>query len=300
MKSPTCPPGNNHTDMNTIIDKFSRAISETLRINNSLGYITGRAYPPRSTSDFTRRSFEIGITPSLDIPDARNVIRACAEACVEDFTWEPVYDTMTAWAEHTNGRGLFLCGDVGTGKTFLAIIYAALAYAYHGALFTIVTGQELNTHADDVLHDRFLLVDDAGVEDVRNHYGTKSFVLSDLVDMAERRGAFLIITTNLAIGEFYAKYGPRTYDRLTELCKSFCFTGESHRCGGKRCTIPTPPKVEEEERVVGLEAFKQYWASIPESERNATFKTEDGRTVPLHQAGAIAKQVFGASEELKI
>lgn len=280
--------------MNTteITDKFGRAVREMLRINYSLGFVTGSVYKAQDTSDFRFTRFEMGEVPSLDIPDARNAISACAQACAPGFTWEPVYDALADWATHTDGRGLFLYGAVGTGKTFLATIYAALAYVYHGALFTIVAGQELNSRADDIIRDRFLLVDDAGVEDVRNNYGSKSYVLSDLVDMAERRGSFLIITTNLKIGELQSKYGQRTYDRLTELCQPVCFAGASHREGGRRFAIPVPPEPKKSDAVVGKAAYEKYWASVPVEEHQATFTTEDGRVVPLHPVAMFAKKAL--------
>lgn len=284
---------NNYLNVTDVADKFGRAIREILRINNSAGFCTGSTYPKQKTYDFHFTRFGTGEVPSLDLTYARDSIRVCAEACVPGFIWDPAYDSFAAWAEHTDGRGLFLYGSVGTGKTFLSIIYAALAYVYHGALFTIVTGQELNNRADDIMRDRFLLVDDAGVEDVRNNYGSRSYVLSDLVDMAERRGAFLIITTNLSIGELQTKYGHRTYDRLTELCKPICFTGASHRTGGRRYSIPVPPVTKERAEVFGIKAFKRYWATVPDEEKYATFTTEDGRVVPLHPVASIARLAFG-------
>lgn len=284
------------TDM-ADIEKFSRAIREVLRVNKAQGFTIGGGYPRQDTSDFIRVRFPAdGSAPDMRISQGAFQLNDCARACVPAFVWEPQYQQLGDWMSQPGGRGAIIFGSAGAGKTFLATVYAALAYMHCGALFTIVAARELNDFADKVKKDRFLIIDDIGVEEELNVYGTRRYVLPEIVDVAERRNSILVLTTNLTAAQLATKYGMRTIDRLRSVCKAIDFTGiVSHRGGaGRRFVIPVPPPEVGRERVKGKEAFDAYWASVPEEERDATFTTADGRIVPLHPAAAIARKAFGA------
>lgn len=251
-------------------EKFSRAIREVLRANSSRGLTIGANYPGQDTSDMVRRTFDISGTPDLGIQGAGQKLYECAMACLKDFRWEHDYDQLTGWMERPDGRGVLISGGPGTGKTFLATIFATLAYMYHGALFTIATAQEMNDRAEELRRDRFLMIDDIGVEDVRNNYGNRSYVLSELVDVAERKGSILVLTTNLDASQIAAKYGHRTFDRLHTLVRPISFAcTPSHRLDGRRTSFPVPKLRTRPLNAVGVSALQSVWAEIPEEERYA-------------------------------
>lgn len=253
------------------VEKFSRAIREILRVNKAQGFAIGGAYEEQDTSDFAHVHFpEDGGVPDLSIPDAAFQLDDCARACVPDFKWEYPYQQLGDWMGEPDGRGAIIFGSPGAGKTFLVTVYAALAYMHCGALFTIVTAQELNDVADKVKRDRFLIVDDIGMEEERRVYGNHSYVLPDLIDMAERRNNILVLTTNLTAGQLVAKYGTRATDRMRGLCRGIDFNGvQSHRSPNGRFVIPVPKQEAVPERITGPDALKAYLATIPEEEKLA-------------------------------
>lgn len=249
-------------------EKFGRAIREILRSNNSRGFVIGAPYPKQDTSDMAKRMFDIIEAPDLSIPNAAWTLYECAKACAKDFRWEADYQRLAQWMENPGGRGALIHGCPGSGKTFLATIFTALAYMHHGALFTLAIAQEMNDRAEELKRDRLLLIDDIGVEDMRNNYGNRSYVLSDLVDVAERKGSILVLTTNLDASQLVGKYGNRTYDRLAAITTPISFAGTpTHRRMGSRAVFPVPAPQRLARGASGARALKEYWDTIPEDER---------------------------------
>ena len=64
------------------------------------------------------------------------------------------------------------------------------------------------------MRQRFIAIDDFGIEGTFYDYGNPHIVFSEIVDGIEKRGTLLIATTNLTMDEIKAKYGLRTFDRL--------------------------------------------------------------------------------------
>jgi DNA replication protein DnaC len=126
------------------------------------------------------------------------------------------------------GRGLWLMGDVGTGKTTLAMIVskAALDAGRSVAIYSLprllnlvrgaieseagMVGFLERLAAVDLLH-----IDDLGVEN------TTEWVLEQLYSIINTRyedERAMIVTTNLRYEELIAQLGERTVSRLVAIC----------------------------------------------------------------------------------
>ena len=73
------------------------------------------------------------------------------------------------------------------------------------------------------------MIDDIGLEQEFSKYGEKHIAFSEIVDIAEKKGLLLVITTNLNQKQLKSKYGERTFDRLKSLTKCVVFKGNSLR-----------------------------------------------------------------------
>jgi len=145
------------------------------------------------------------------------------------------------------GRGLFLTGTVGTGKTHLiaAIIdYIARIYKrkYNlliiyftstGLLSELKSSYEDKTSDElisDIKHCTLLVIDDFGAEK------TTDWVLETYFEIIDYRYANLyptIIATNLTDIEIKQKLSERIMSRIYESCKGIKLTGKDYRLGAK-------------------------------------------------------------------
>lgn len=145
------------------------------------------------------------------------------------------------------GRGLFLTGTVGTGKTHLiaAIIdYIARLYKRkYNLLIKYFTSTGLlselkNSYEDrtsdelisDIKNCTLLVIDDFGAEK------TTDWVLETYFEIIDYRYANLyptIIATNLTDIEIKQKLSERIMSRIYESCKGIKLTGKDYRLGAK-------------------------------------------------------------------
>jgi DNA replication protein DnaC len=128
------------------------------------------------------------------------------------------------------GRGLWLTGDVGTGKTTLAMLVskAALERRRSVAIYSLPRLlAEIRTTYDDgsdrsytELLDRLAEVDLLHVDDVGAER-TSEWVLEQLYAIINARyedGRAIVVTTNLPYDELKGQIGERTASRLAEIC----------------------------------------------------------------------------------
>lgn len=157
----------------------------------------------------------------------------------------PEYVKAIDWMANTEGRGLFLMGDCGRGKSIICtgMIPVLLAIkGYH--TFPIhaddfekpypfaasTAGCDLKTtNLDYLSRTRFPIIDELGVESMVNNYGEKSEGFNKVINTAERYLRPLFVSTNLTKEELLRRYGERTFDRLSHLCRIIKFKGESLR-----------------------------------------------------------------------
>ena len=188
----------------------------------------------KKQAEFMQNNMDFNIYPNnfqMVIPNARNILwRGIRHFCGDSAKWNPEYDEIAEWMADNKGRGLLCLGSCGRGKTLIcAKILPLLLMHYYRRVLRVYDAQEMNSKSDEVLSKWFVMIDDLGTESISVKFGEKRMIFSELCDLAEKKGYFLVVTTNLSIDELRAKYGERTIDRLKVLTKPILFSGESLR-----------------------------------------------------------------------
>jgi DNA replication protein DnaC len=128
------------------------------------------------------------------------------------------------------GRGLWFVGDVGTGKTTLAMLIskAAMEADHTVAIYSLprLLAMLRDTYDDDSVYslseliDRLCSVDLLHIDDVGAEQ-TSAWVLEQLYTIVNTRyedGRAVILTTNLDGPELERQIGERTVSRIYEMC----------------------------------------------------------------------------------
>ncbi len=138
------------------------------------------------------------------------------------------------------GRGLWFMGDVGTGKTTLAMLVskAALKAGRSVAIYSLprLLNEIRDTHRAERSHvdllDRLTAVDLLHVDDVGAER-TTDWVLEELYSIVNARyedKRSMVITTNILDREALCEQiTDRTVSRLTEMCDELPLTGDDRR-----------------------------------------------------------------------
>ena len=129
-----------------------------------------------------------------------------------------------------HGRGLWFTGDVGTGKTTLAMLIskAAMEADRTVAIYSLprLLAMLRDTYSEDAAYslndlvDRLCAVDLLHVDDVGAEQSS-AWVLEQLYTIVNTRyedGRAVLLTTNLDDEELRAQIGERTVSRLYEIC----------------------------------------------------------------------------------
>jgi DNA replication protein DnaC len=160
-------------------------------------------------------SFDRAPVPDLDATIVREVRRF-------------VRDVDRRLAE---GRGLWFMGDVGTGKTTLAMLVskAALDNGHSVAIYSVprLLAEIRDTYDAEAgersymdFFRRLVGVDLLHLEDLGAEKRT-DWVLEQLYSLVNERyeeQRSILVTTNLALDELERQIGPRTVSRLVEIC----------------------------------------------------------------------------------
>lgn len=171
---------------------------------------------------------------ALKLPNAQPILKN-ALSYILGFegltpTWRKEYDQVAAWLEDTKGRGLFLAGDCGLGKSILGrYVIPAIFLKYHRRVISVYDMRQANTKLDEILNDRLISLDDVGTEDIANTYGNKRMAFAEIMDAAEKNNKLVIVTTNLNADGIVEKYGARVMDRILKTTVRVKFTGKSLR-----------------------------------------------------------------------
>jgi DNA replication protein DnaC len=139
------------------------------------------------------------------------------------------------------GRGLWLMGDVGTGKTTLAMLVskAALEAGRSVAIYSLprLLAELRKTFDEDSdrsfleLLDRLAAVDLLHVDDLGAER-TSPWVIEQLYAIVNSRyedQRSMVVTTNLQRDELIEQIGERTVSRLTEMCEELPLFGSDRR-----------------------------------------------------------------------
>ena len=166
------------------------------------------------------------------------------DATARPFRMLPEYRSVIEWMGDTHGKGLFLYGDCGRGKSVIIryMIPALLAMkdrdakAYAADEFTRrqqevrpVTEEEPLTVLDVLKFVRYPIIDDVGTEPPINDYGIRYEGFSQIMAAAEDRLKPVFASTNLTPEQIGERYGIRTLDRIGRLCRCIEFRGASLR-----------------------------------------------------------------------
>ena len=144
--------------------------------------------------------------------------------------WLSEYDKVTEWLSDNRGRGLFLFGNCGQGKSMLCrYVLPAILLSYCHKVVSVFDTQQMNAQLDHVLSRHIISLDDIGTEEVINVFGNKRMAFAEIMDAAEKDGKLLIISSNLSVKELQERYGERTLDRIRATTTRILFNGKSFR-----------------------------------------------------------------------
>jgi DNA replication protein DnaC len=171
---------------------------------------------------------------SISIDNAKEILTNALRYFISlenrESVWLPEYEEVADWLNDNQGRGLFLYGNCGRGKTVLArYVIPAILLKYDRKVVNCFDAQEMNTSLDEVLKKKIVCIDDIGTEEISVNYGNKRLAFLEVVDAAEKNGKLLIITSNLNQEQLVQKYGDRTMDRIISTTKRVLFKGKSLR-----------------------------------------------------------------------
>ena len=146
---------------------------------------------------------------------------------MKEFKMLPEYKEIIQWLSNNEGKGIFMTGSVGRGKS--AILNGVLPL-----IFRARGGKILNVYPARELHKQEKLkwcvcIDDIGQDGVVNDYGTKIDAVENAISHCEDRMKLLFMTSNLNKKQIIERYGTRIMDRIGRLCKIVVFKGESLR-----------------------------------------------------------------------
>ena len=110
------------------------------------------------------------------------------EKFVPNYEWVEEYDRVAEWLSDNKGKGLFLYGNCGRGKTMLAkYIIPALLLVECGKIVNYYDILDLKTKFDEVVRYKIVSIDDIGTEEVLVNFGNKTDIFSEVMDMAEKK-----------------------------------------------------------------------------------------------------------------
>lgn len=131
------------------------------------------------------------------------------------------------------GRGLFISGEAGCGKTRLLFALKSWLNKSSPLWFYCKDGEdiarlrELFSYHPEVAN---VYVDDIGSEEIIKEYGNTIDVVGDFVQMYHYRGkGRFFASTNLNSKSLNDLYGMRTLDRILEMCVVLKMNGATKR-----------------------------------------------------------------------
>lgn len=153
-----------------------------------------------------------------------------------------VEEYLANWEENREeGRGLYLCGGVGTGKTHLAvaILNELVRKKRVPSLFVTVPelldnlretynkpGRNLDEWMDAVQNAEFLVLDDLGSERPTEWVRERIFVI---VNHRYREALPTVFTSNIGPEELPTQLSGRTASRIIAMCEGVEIEGDDYR-----------------------------------------------------------------------
>src|ERR687898_307572 len=138
-----------------------------------------------------------------------------------------VMDYIKDWqANQAEGRGIYFCGDVGTGKTHLAVAVMNELMARKRVPALFVTVPELLDNMRGTYNDPGRDIDDLGAERASDWVRERIFVI---VNHRYREELPTIFTSNVGPKDLAAQLGERTASRIISMCDWISLEGEDYR-----------------------------------------------------------------------
>lgn len=148
----------------------------------------------------------------------------------KDYQFLPEYSKVIDWMVDTQGKGLYLHGDCGRGKSVILFrVLPLLFYFKFKKVFVVLHSSEMQLKIDKYIDNNLIGIDEVGVEPLINNYGTRYEGFNRFVDQAEIKANPLFLTTNLTNEQMYERYGERCIDRISRLALNVEFKGKSLR-----------------------------------------------------------------------
>lgn len=149
-------------------------------------------------------------------------------------------------ANREAGKGLYICGPVGTGKTHLACAAALELIRREGVPTLFRTAptlldkmrpssgpDERQSWMDAATGAELLVLDDLGAERPSEWQEERIFVL---VNERNRKALPTVFTSNVGPGDLEARVGERTRSRIIEMCDFVVMDGPDYRVESRRKT----------------------------------------------------------------
>lgn len=171
----------------------------------------------------------------VKINNARNVLGHYLFAYLRQLgvskpEWVPEYNEVAEWLTDNKGRGLLLHGTCGRGKSVLTrYVLPAILNQFCGKVVDVYDIQRMNEELDKAILSKLIAIDDIGTEEIRVKYGERRMAFAEIIDMAEKKGNLVIISTNLSGKEIKERYGDRVFDRVMAVTTRVPFSGTSFR-----------------------------------------------------------------------
>ena len=167
----------------------------------------------------------------IKVPNARTMLYAGLKSVIgENAVWLPEYEKVAEWLTDNKGRGLFMFGNCGRGKSLLGrYVLPAIILSCCQKVVNVFDMQDLNANLDLALKKHLVSLDDVGTEEMAVKYGERRMAFPEIMDAAEKCGKLVIVSTNLGESELRERYGDRILDRIKALTFRVCFNGESLR-----------------------------------------------------------------------
>lgn len=147
-----------------------------------------------------------------------------------NMLWLPEYADVADWLTDNRGRGLFLYGNCGRGKSLLCrYVLPAILLKYGQRVVTAFDAQEMNRDIDFVLSKHLISLDDVGTEEQSVKYGERRLAFAEIMDAAEKYNKLVIVSTNLSVDDVKKRYGDRILDRILSTTTRVLFEGGSLR-----------------------------------------------------------------------
>ena len=153
-------------------------------------------------------------------------------------------------------KGLFVRGEIGTGKTLLMKIFKWYANIFmpdycfrmissrqiaemfaiegHKAMNDFTYNTQMHSSGGKQSNPAKICIDDIGTEQTKvKHFGTDANIINELLmtryDIFTSTGTVTHMTTNLKLSELKEIYGDRVISRLVEMCNDIVIGGGDRR-----------------------------------------------------------------------